>query len=36
MEQKQAEDFTVDMVNNKYAFEEISNLIKDHCQQGNL
>lgn len=36
MEPKQAEDFTVDMVNNKYAFNEISKLIQTNCKRRNL
>jgi death-on-curing protein len=31
MNQKDAEDMTVDMVNNKYSFQELSALIEKHC-----
>ncbi|MDQ8735037.1 type II toxin-antitoxin system death-on-curing family toxin [Paenibacillus sp. LHD-38] len=31
MNQKDAEDMTVDMVNQKYSFQELSTLIKEHC-----
>jgi death on curing protein len=31
MNQKDAEDMTVDMVNHKYSFQELSTLIKEHC-----
>ncbi|MFE0557504.1 type II toxin-antitoxin system death-on-curing family toxin [Paenibacillus sp. NPDC058910] len=30
MEQKQAEDFTVDMVNHKFTFQELTSLIKEY------
>src|SRR5690554_3407907 len=32
MNQKAAEDFTVDMVNHKYSFEELSQSISSHCK----
>jgi death-on-curing protein len=32
MNQKAAEDFTVDMVNHKYSLEELSQTIKHHCK----
>lgn len=31
MEQKQAEDLTVDMVLGKYSFKELIDIIKNHC-----
>lgn len=31
MEQKSAEDFTVDMVNHKYSFDNLVTMIKEHC-----
>lgn len=31
MDNKKAEDFTVDMVNHKFTFQEISEIIKNHC-----
>lgn len=31
MDAKQAEDFTVDMVNHKYGFQELSTILQDHC-----
>ncbi|MBB6023677.1 death-on-curing protein [Paenibacillus sp. JGP012] len=31
MEQTLAEDFTVDMVNHKYSFEELTSMIHTHC-----
>ncbi|TMV45094.1 type II toxin-antitoxin system death-on-curing family toxin [Paenibacillus mesophilus] len=31
MEKKAAEDFTVDMVNHKYSFSGIADIIKKHC-----
>ncbi|AHV95108.1 type II toxin-antitoxin system death-on-curing family toxin [Paenibacillus sabinae] len=31
MNTKQAEDFTVDMVNHKYAFDELAEIIKKYC-----
>jgi death-on-curing protein len=31
MNQKDAEDMTVDMVNHKYSFQELSALIEKHC-----
>lgn len=31
MNQKDAEDMTVDMVNHKYSFQELSTLIEKHC-----
>lgn len=31
MDTKHAEDFTVDMVNHKYTFEELAETIKKHC-----
>ncbi|WP_223069828.1 type II toxin-antitoxin system death-on-curing family toxin [Paenibacillus caui] len=31
MDTKHAEDFTVDMVNHKYAFDELAEMIKKHC-----
>jgi len=33
MEAKQAEDVTVDMVNHKYTFEQLVNLIENHTTQ---
>lgn len=32
MDQKAAEDFTVDMVNHKYSFEDLSQTITQHCK----
>ena len=32
MEPKQAEDFTVAMVEHKYSFEELTEIIKNHCR----
>ncbi len=32
MSQKAAEDFTVDMVNHKYSFEDLSQTISQHCK----
>jgi death on curing protein len=32
MNQKAAEDFTVDMVNHKYSFEDLSQTISRHCK----
>jgi death-on-curing protein len=32
MNQKAAEDFTVDMVNHKYSFEDLSQTISHHCK----
>lgn len=29
--QKAAEDLTVDMVNHKYSFQELSSIIREHC-----
>jgi len=31
MEQALAEDFTVDMVNHKYSFEDLTSMIQTHC-----
>lgn len=31
MNQKEAEDMTVDMVNHKYSFQDLSTLIEKHC-----
>lgn len=31
MDQKAAEDFTVDMVNHKYVFDKLAQIIQDHC-----
>lgn len=31
MESKLAEDFTVDMVNHKYSFDELTAMIQQHC-----
>lgn len=31
MGQKEAEDFTVDMVNGLYTFSELTRIIEDHC-----
>ncbi|WP_310830961.1 type II toxin-antitoxin system death-on-curing family toxin [Paenibacillus pedocola] len=31
MESKLAEDFTVDMVNHKYSFDELAAMIQQHC-----
>lgn len=31
MDAKAAENFTVDMVNHKYKFEELASIIEDHC-----
>lgn len=31
MDVKKAEDFTVDMVNHKFEFQELANLIQAHC-----
>lgn len=32
MEQKAAEDFTVDMVNHTYSFQELARVIENHCK----
>ncbi|TYA11199.1 type II toxin-antitoxin system death-on-curing family toxin [Paenibacillus faecis] len=31
MDAKKAEDFTVDMVNHRFHFQEMASIIKDHC-----
>ncbi|WP_199621454.1 type II toxin-antitoxin system death-on-curing family toxin [Paenibacillus alkalitolerans] len=31
MDREVAEDFTVDMVNHKYSFQELSSMIRTHC-----
>ena len=33
MEVKEEQDFTVDVVNNKYTFNEIVSIIKDHTDK---
>lgn len=33
MDQKQAEDFVVDVVNHKYTFEQVVRIIKSHSHQ---
>ncbi|MGZ7445021.1 type II toxin-antitoxin system death-on-curing family toxin [Paenibacillus sp. TH7-28] len=33
MDQKAAEDFTVDMVNHHYEFQELVQVIKQHCKE---
>lgn len=31
MDAKKAENFTVDMVNHRFQFQEVASIIKDHC-----
>jgi death-on-curing protein len=33
MDQKQAEDFVVDVVNHKYTFEQVASMIESHSQE---
>jgi death-on-curing protein len=33
MNQKAAEDFTVDMVNHRYSFQDLAKIIHEHCKE---